>query len=116
MLVEILVLLLFVLAAGLGWWALRLRARLREMAFGKRSLAVKYGKMSEQFLPFLEGYPHDPQLFRFLGTPIDGIQFADDKIVFVEFKVGDSRLSPTQQKIRALVEQGKVTFEEIRIK
>lgn len=71
--------------------------------------------MTEQFLPFLEEYPYDEQNFRFLGTPIDGIQFEDDKIVFVEFKAGDSKLTEKQKKIKEQVEKKKVEFEEFRI-
>lgn len=92
-----------------------LKGRLKEMEFQKKSQSVKYGKMSEQFMPFLKEYPYNENNFRFLGTPIDGVQFEDDKIVFVEFKTGDSRLSTLQRKIKDMVEKGKVKFEEIRI-
>ena len=30
---------------------------------------------------------------RFLGAPIDGVQFEDDRVILVEFKSGRSRLS-----------------------
>ena len=71
--------------------------------------------MTEQFLPFLDDYPYDPQDFRFLGTPIDGVQFEDDKVVLTEFKTAGSQLSVRQKSIRRLVEEGKVEFEEHRI-
>jgi predicted Holliday junction resolvase-like endonuclease len=86
-----------------------------EVAFQKSSLSSKYGKMSEQFMPFLKDYPYDPQNFRFLGTPIDGIQFCDDKIVFIEFKTNSSQLTPHQRQIAELVWNKKVKFEEHRI-
>src|SRR3989344_5353176 len=70
---------------------------LKETRFAKSSLSTKYGKMSEQFMPFLKDYPFDPQRFRFLGTPIDGVQFEQDKIVFIEFKTSNSQLT-NQQK------------------
>lgn len=90
--------------------------RLRKVSFQKGSLSTKYGKMTEQFLPFLAEYPYDPQNFRFLGTPVDGVQFADDEIVFVEFKTAGGQLNGRQKQIRELVESKKVRFEEIKIK
>ena len=60
-------------------------------------------------------YPHEPQNFRFLGSPIDGVQFNDKGIVFVEFKAAQAKLSPLQKHIKELVNEKKVSFEEIRI-
>ena len=71
--------------------------------------------MAEQLLPFSKDFPGDPQKFKFLGAPIDGILFEEDKIVIVEFKTGRSQLSSTQRRIRELVENGKVYFQEIRM-
>jgi predicted Holliday junction resolvase-like endonuclease len=81
----------------------------------KRSQSIRYGKLTEQFMPFLESYPYDPHDFRFVGTPIDGIQFTDDAIVFVEFKAADSQLSQRQRTIKKMVEEGVVRFEIHRI-
>lgn len=92
-----------------------LRNKIKELVSSKQSLATKYGKMSEQFMPFLKDYPYDSQNFRFIGTPVDGIQFEDDRIVFVEFKTGDSRLSAKQKNIRELIYKKKVKWEEVRI-
>lgn len=50
-----------------------LRLDIQELISKKQSLATKYGKMSEQFMPFMKDYPYDSQNFRFIGTPIDGI-------------------------------------------
>lgn len=91
-------------------------SKIQDLAFHKSSLSSRYGKMTEQFMPFLKDYPYDPQNFRFLGTPIDGIQFEDDKIIFMEFKAADSKLSPRQRQIAELVWQKKVEFEERNIK
>lgn len=71
--------------------------------------------MTEQFMPLLRDYPYDPTNFRFLGSPIDGIQFEDDKIIFVEFKSANSQMSEKQRKIADLIYQKKVEFEEHRI-
>ena len=91
------------------------RGWLKAMDFNNRSLSSKYGKMTEQFMPFVSDYPWDPGRFRFLGSPIDGVQFADEEVVFVEFKMGTSKLTPLQRHIRELVRSGKVTFQEVRI-
>jgi predicted Holliday junction resolvase-like endonuclease len=81
----------------------------------KRSQSIRYGKLTEQFMPFLESYPYDPHDFRFLGTPIDGLQFTDDAIVLIEFKAADSQLSQRQRMIKKMVEEGAVRFEIHRI-
>jgi predicted Holliday junction resolvase-like endonuclease len=86
-----------------------------EVIFRKQSLSTKYGKMTEQFMPLLALYPHDEQNFRFLGSPIDGVQFNDDGVVFIEFKAAGASLSPQQKHIKRLVGEKKVTFEEIRL-
>jgi len=92
-----------------------LRNRVQEIASSKQSLATKYGKMSEQFMPFMKDYPYDPENFRFLGTPVDGVQFQDDKVVFVEFKTSNSKLSEKQKKIRDLIQNKKVDWDEVRL-
>ncbi|MDD5723188.1 MAG: Holliday junction resolvase-like protein [Syntrophales bacterium] len=81
----------------------------------KRSQSVRYGKLTEQFMPFLESYPYDPHDFRFLGTPIDGVQFTDDSIVLIEFKTAGSQLSHRQRAIKKMVEEGAVRFESHRM-
>ena len=78
----------------------------------QRSLSASYGRITEQWFPLMRGYPYDSANFRFLGTPIDGIQFEDDKIVLVEFKSNRAELSALQKKLKKLVQAGKVTWEE----
>lgn len=91
------------------------RKKIKQLKFSQRSQSSKYGKMTEQFMPFLEDYPYDPQNFRFLGNPIDGVQFEEDKIIFIEFKSATSRLNQNQKNIKTLVDRGKIIFEEHRI-
>ena len=93
-----------------------LRRRIEDTLSQKQSQSVRYGKMTEQFLPFLQAYPYNEQNFRFLGSPIDGIQFEEDRIIFTEFKAADSKLTQKQKKIRELVGNKKVFFEEFNIK
>jgi len=75
---------------------------------------VKHGKAFEQMFPYMNSYPYNVENFRFIGTPIDGISFEDDGIVFVEFKTGNSQLSSNQRKIKKLVKDKKVKWKEIR--
>lgn len=93
----------------------RSKAKLREAMCGKQSLSVKYGKMTEQFFPFIKDYPYNAGNFRFIGNPIDGIQFEEDGIILIEFKTGSSKLSESQKRIKDLAERKKIRFEEMRI-
>ncbi len=83
----------------------------------KRSLSTVYGKTTEQFAPFMGRYPFNSQDFRFIGTPVDGIQFEDDRVVFVEIKAGRSAgLSPRQVRIKRLIQDRKVEWFEFSIR
>ncbi|MBL7206826.1 MAG: endonuclease [Candidatus Aenigmarchaeota archaeon] len=93
----------------------KLQKEVSSLRFDKQSITTRFGKTAEQFMPFLNNYPYSKESFRFLGTPIDGVQFEDTGIVFVEFKTGNSRLSAKQERIKELVENGKVEFKEMRI-
>lgn len=93
----------------------KLKLDIKDLKFSKQSLSTKYGKMTEQFIPFLKVYPYNENNFRFLGTPIDGVQFEDDKIIMIEFKTSDSKLTAKQKHIKDLVNKKKVEFEEIRV-
>ncbi len=81
----------------------------------KKSSEVRLGKIGENLAPFTKCWPWDPNNFRFLGSPIDGMQFTEDMIYLVEIKTGKSRLSKKQMRCRELVKEGKVTFASCRI-
>lgn len=81
----------------------------------KKSSEVRVGKIGENMAPFLTDWPYDPNNFRFLGNPVDGIQVNDDAIILIEIKTGNSRLSKTQKRAKELVKEGKVYFETFRI-
>ena len=87
---------------------------LEEELSRQKSLSTTYGRITEQWFPLMEAYPYDPGGFRFLGTPVDGVQFEEDRIVFVEFKANRSQLSETQRRLKRLVEEGYVYWEEFR--
>lgn len=83
----------------------------------KRSQSTVYGKITEQFAPFMERYPFNSQEFRFIGTPVDGIQFEDDKVVFIEIKAGQGAgLNPKQQRIKRLIQERRVEWFEFVIR
>lgn len=92
-----------------------LYSKLIKERFRNRSLSTRYGKLTEQFLPLVDSYPWNPSYFRFLGSPIDGVQFEDDKVILVEFKSGKSKLSKNQRLIRDLVDAGHVEFKVVRL-
>jgi len=83
--------------------------------FHRKSSEVRLGKIGENLAPFVEGWPWDPKNFRFLGNPIDGIQFNKDGLVFVEIKTGGARLSRSQKDFRDLIKAGKVAFVTFKI-
>src|SRR5688572_23939753 len=89
-----------------------MREELEEERSRQRSLSTVYGRISQQWFPLMDRHPYDARGFRFLGAPIDGIQFEEDKIVFCEFKANRSGLTPEQRHIRKLVQAGKVYWEE----
>ena len=97
------------------WWSGR-RDR-RDANRSRRGDRVVGGLISEQFAPSTKTFEKlgwDPQEFKFLGRPVDGVQFQEDEIIIVEFKTGNSQMSDKQKHIKELVEQRKVRFEEIR--
>lgn len=82
----------------------------------KKSSEVRVGKIGEHMAPFLKDWPYDPNKFRFIGNPVDGIQFTDDEIIFVEIKTGKSKFTKSQRAVRNLLrKEGTVSFATFRI-
>ena len=96
-------------------WIILLRSAIKSQGSALQSFHVKAGNIAEQMAPFSSVFPWNPEGFKFLGKPIDGIQFEEDRIILVEFKTGKSQLSKDQRKIRDLVKNQAVYFEEIRL-
>jgi len=111
---EIITLILFMIVLVLIALYVKSLKKIRELEFEKSSILVKHGKAIEQFFPFLENYPYNKNNFRFIGSPIDGIQFENDKIIFIEFKTRNSKLSKNQKRIKEIIEKKNVYFEEFR--
>ncbi|MGB9748565.1 MAG: Holliday junction resolvase-like protein [Candidatus Woesearchaeota archaeon] len=111
MLLAIIVFLLFLSF----YFNIALLKRLFSIIRKKRSLSSKYGRITEQFFPLIEKYPYDSSNFRFIGSPVDGVQFNDDSIVFVEFKTADSKLSEKEKRIKEIVDSKRIYFRVFRI-
>ena len=90
----------------------RLEEQLSDETFHRQSLSTRYGRISEQWFPLMDAYPYDPEGFRFLGSPLDGVQFEEDRIIFIEFKANKSRLSEKQKHLKQLIEEGHVYWDE----
>ena len=96
-----------------------------ELAQGRKaavtqSRAVLGGKFTEQMVPYFPDFRYDPTEVRFIGTPIDLVVFPGlavgepREIVIMEIKSGRKpQLSPVQRKIRSLIENGMVRWEEV---
>ena len=97
------------------WWTGR--RKLRDALGRLQGARVDRGLIAEQFAPFTKKFDElgwDLQEFKFLGRPVDGVQFQDDEVIIVEFKTGAAQLTPRQKNIKRLISEGKVRFEEIR--
>ncbi len=80
-----------------------------------RNAYKKFGRTFENFVPFTKNFSkEDKENFKFLGQPIDGIIFGKFGITFVEIKTGKSELTENQQRVKDLIQQGKVNFWEVR--
>jgi predicted Holliday junction resolvase-like endonuclease len=93
----------------------KFKTKYEKTLFHRKSSEVRLGKIGENLAPFVEGWPWDPKNFRFLGNPLDGVQFNEDEIIFVEIKTGGARLSKSQKHFRDLVREGKVSFVTFKI-
>ena len=85
-----------------------------------QSRAVLGGKFTEQMVPYFPDFKYDPTEVRFIGSPIDMVVFPGlakgdpEEIVILEIKTGRSAgLTPAQRKIRQLIEDGMVRWDEI---
>ncbi|HEX4561679.1 MAG TPA: Holliday junction resolvase-like protein [Gemmatimonadales bacterium] len=104
------------------WWKARYTREIRRDAV-RRSLAVVTGKVSEQLVPYWPQFPFVARDARFLGGPVDFVVFDGlsegeggiRRVVFVEVKTGEARLSPRERGIREAIERGAVEWMELRV-
>jgi predicted Holliday junction resolvase-like endonuclease len=101
-------------------WKARYTAAIRVDAV-LRSQAVTAGKVHEQIVPYLPGFPYNPKDVRFLGSPVDLVVFdglAEGElrgIIFVEVKTGRAGLSGRERRVRTVVEARAVEWAELRV-
>lgn len=128
MVVVLVLIFLFVLIVGiiLGkkytdyLWQHKKLPELKEEAIEK-SRQVLGGQFSEQLAPYLPDFKYSPTEVRFVGKPIDFIVFKgmDNKgvkeVVFVEVKSGKSGLSTPERRLRDVIKDKRVSWEEYRI-
>ena len=86
-----------------------------------RSRSVIKGKVSEHLAPYLPGFEHQPSDARFIGSHIDYLVFdgmsegGEINVSIIDIKTGSSRLTALQRRIKKAVEEGRVSFETVRI-
>ena len=82
----------------------------------KKSSEVRLGQIGEHFAPLLKDFPYDSKNVRFLGSPIDFVIFDLDnnRIIFMEFKTGNSKETAKQRQVRDIIKAGNVTYEVMR--
>lgn len=86
-----------------------------------RSKQIMTGKVAENLAPQLKGFKYNPAESFFFGAPIDFIVMVGSvlnkvkKIVFLEVKSGNSRLTPKQRSIQKAIEDGEVYFETMNV-
>jgi predicted Holliday junction resolvase-like endonuclease len=101
-------------------WKVRYTTSIREDAV-HRSQAVTAGKVHEQMIPYLPGFPFNPKDVRFLGSPIDLVVFDGlaegevRRVVFLEVKTGRAGLTSRERSVRAAVQAGEVEWAELRV-
>lgn len=90
---------------------------------------VLKGQIGEQFTPFITDFPYNPSDCRFMGEPIDYVIFQnlhecadgnvpieDVQLIIAEVKTGNARLNQRQKIIKQVIENGQVSFKELRIR
>lgn len=86
------------------------------------------GQIAEMFVPFMDGFKYEAADCRFMGQPVDYVVFEnlhkyeaqncgieDVRIVFLEIKTGNAKLSKRQEVIRDAITKGKVLFKVMRV-
>lgn len=90
---------------------------INKLISSKKKSEVRLGQISEHFAPLLKDFPYDSKNVRFLGSPIDFVvfEFEQEKIVFIEFKTGNSKESSRQRTVRKIIESGNVEYKLITV-
>lgn len=79
------------------------------------------GTVLETLFPHSDLCHYDPRDMHFLGSPIDYLVFDGlaaghlKQIVLIEIKSGASKMTSRQSNIKRLIEEGSVSFSQVRI-
>jgi len=86
-----------------------------------RSRSTIMGKLWEQVAPYLPGFKYHPSDMRFIGSPIDYIVFKGmnkkdiNEVIFLEIKSGQSKLNAQEEKLKRVIDSGKIKWEQINL-
>lgn len=87
----------------------KLREELEWAGAERRRLVQARDAWGQHWAPLLSAYPYDPRNFRFLGAPVEGVQFEPDRVVFVS--LGQAPRAEAE-RVKELVRAGRVEFVE----
>jgi len=90
---------------------------------------VLKGRIGEQLTPFITDFLYNPSDCQLMGGPIDYVIFQnlheyadgnvpieDVQLTIAEFKTRNARLNQRQKIIKQAIQNGQVSFKELRIK
>ncbi len=92
-----------------------LHKKIEELTSENKTLQSTFTKKNEKLVFRKNKYPYSIENFRFIGTPIDGVQFENDQILFVKVKSEEAKLTTKQNKIKKLVKEGRIRWYEYKI-
>lgn len=108
-------------------WKEKEEKRIRDDAI-KRSASSRVGKYMDRLAPILTDFEHDPRDVRWLGNPIDLVIFEGygsskdseniedfNKIVLCDVKTGKTGLTKEEKRIKELIEEKEIEWEEFRV-
>lgn len=104
-----------------GRWLRHTEIRAYRRDATTRSRSVLLGEVYEKVAPFLPEFPFAARDMVFLGKGVDCIVFDGlsegklERIVFLELKSGNSRLSRNEAMIRDAIRRNKVDYQELRL-
>ncbi len=113
--------LLLIFSRRIAWWLFSFDREVEKILSRQKSSEVRLGKIAENLSPLVEGFPVDIKKpgtsTVFIGQPIDFIHFdPEDGITFIEVKSGGADLSGTQRALKKLVQDGRVSWRDFRVK
>jgi predicted Holliday junction resolvase-like endonuclease len=91
----------------------KVEADLEDAIMARRRVALAQDSTARRLAPLLARYPYDARAFRFVGSPVDGVQFDADRVVFVRFTGAGLAATPDAERVRDLVRAGRVEWADV---